>query len=179
MNSDTLMGRYRPPQPAGSKYITPEGYARLSEEHDYLWKKKRPEVTRILAAAAAEGDRSENAEYIYRKKELREIDARVRFLRKRLDGMVVVDRIPSDTDKIFFGAWVTIEDEKGTETTYRVVGPDEFDSKLGFISMDSPMGKALLGKSLDDEVAINVETKDGQVKSSYIINEIRYKPHAS
>lgn len=168
------MGRYRPPQPVGSKYITAEGYTRLTEEHDYLWKKKRPEVTRILSAAAAEGDRSENAEYIYRKKELREIDARVRFLRKRLDGMVVVDRIPSVTDKIFFGAWVTIEDENGTEKTYRVVGPDEFDSKLGFISMDSPMGKALLGKSLDDEIKITVETKDGQLKSSYIINKIRY-----
>ena len=168
------MGRYRPPQPVGSKYITAEGHKRLTEEHDYLWKKKRPEVTRILAAAAAEGDRSENAEYIYRKKELREIDARVRFLRKRLDNMVVVDRIPADTDKVYFGAWVTIEDNEGTEKTYRIVGPDEFDPKLGYISMDSPMGKALLGKSLDDEISITVDTKDGPQVSSYIINEIRY-----
>ena len=168
------MGRYRPPQPVGSKYITAEGHKRLTEEHDYLWKKKRPEVTRILTAAAAEGDRSENAEYIYRKKELREIDARVRFLRKRLDNMVVVERIPTDTDKVYFGAWVTIEDNKGTEKTYRIVGPDEFDPKLGYISMDSPMGKALLGKSLDDEISITVDTKDGQQISSYIINEIRY-----
>jgi len=168
------MGRYRPPQPAGSKYITAEGHKRLTEELDYLWKKKRPEVTRILSAAAAEGDRSENAEYIYRKKELREIDARVRFLRKRLDNMVIVDRIPSDTDKIYFGAWVTVEDNEGTEKTYRVVGPDEFDPKLGYISMDSPMGKALLGKSLDDEISITVDSKDGPLNSSYIINEIRY-----
>lgn len=168
------MGRYRPPQPVGSKYITAEGHKRLTEEHDYLWKKKRPEVTRILSAAAAEGDRSENAEYIYRKKELREIDARVRFLRKRLDDMVIVDRIPKNREKIYFGAWVTIEDNEGTEKTYRVVGPDEFDPKLGYISMDSPMGKALLGKSLDDEISITVDTKDGQQISSYIINEIRY-----
>ena len=168
------MGRYRPPQPVGSKYITVEGHKRLTEEHDYLWKKKRPEVTRILSAAAAEGDRSENAEYIYRKKELREIDARVRFLRKRLENMVVVDRMPADTDKVYFGAWVTIEDNKGIEKTYRLVGPDEFDPKLGYISMDSPMGKALLGKSLDDEISITVDTKNGQQSSSYIINEIRY-----
>jgi transcription elongation factor GreB len=168
------MGRYRPPQPVGSKYITAEGHKRLTEELDYLWKKKRPEVTRILSAAAAEGDRSENAEYIYRKKELREIDARVRFLRKRLDDMVIVDRIPSDTDRVYFGAWVTIEDNEGIEKTYRIVGPDEFDPKLGYISMDSPMGKALLGKSLDDEISITVDTKDGQLNSSYIINEIQY-----
>ncbi len=168
------MGRYRPPQPVGSKYITAEGHKRLTEELDYLWKKKRPEVTRILSAAAAEGDRSENAEYIYRKKELREIDARVRFLRKRLDDMVIVDRIPSDTDKIYFGAWVTIEDKEGNEKTYRIVGPDEFDPKLAYISMDSPMGKALLGKSLDDEINITVDIKDGPLNSSYIINEIQY-----
>jgi transcription elongation factor GreB len=168
------MGRYRPPQPVGSKYITAEGYKRLDEEHDYLWKKKRPEVTRILSEAAAEGDRSENAEYIYRKKELREIDARVRFLRKRLENMTIVDRIPTETDKVFFGAWVTIEDNDGAEKTYRIVGPDEFDPKLNYISMDSPMGKALLGKLLDDEISISVSTKEGEIKSTYIINEIRY-----
>jgi transcription elongation factor GreB len=168
------MGRYRPPQPVSSKYITAEGYKRLTEEHDYLWKKKRPEVTRILSAAAAEGDRSENAEYIYRKKELREIDARIRFLRKRLDNMVVVERTPTDTDKVYFGAWVTIEDDNGTEKTYRIVGPDEFDPKLGYISMDSPMGKALLGKTPGNEISITVDTKDGQHRKTYIINEIRY-----
>lgn len=170
------MGRYRAPQPVGSKYITAEGHKRLTEEHDYLWKTRRPEVTRILAAAAAEGDRSENAEYIYRKKELREIDARVRFLRKRLDDMVVVDRIPQDTDKVYFGAWVSIEDENGTQNTYRIVGPDEFDPKLGYISMDSPMGKSLLGKALDDEFELKLDAGDGIVSHTYIINEIRYKP---
>lgn len=168
------MGRYRPPQPVGSKYITSAGHKRLTEELDYLWRKKRPEVTRILSAAAAEGDRSENAEYIYRKKELREIDARVRFLRKRLDDMVIVDRFPTDTEKIYFGAWVTIENDSGEEKTYRIVGPDEFDPKLNYISMDSPMGKALLGKSLDDDISISVETRDGVIKSSYFISEIRY-----
>ena len=169
------MGRYRPPQPASSKYITAQGHRRLSEEHDYLGKKKRPEVTRILAAAAAEGDRSENAEYIYRKKELREIDSRIRFLRKRLDDMVVVDRIPGDTDKVFFGAWVAIEDQAGNEYTYRIVGPDEFDPKQGYISMDSPMGKALLGKMLDDEFELCIDTGEGSTARTYIINEIWYK----
>lgn len=168
------MGRYRPPQPVGSKYITAQGHKRLTEEHDYLWRKKRPEVTRILSEAAAEGDRSENAEYIYRKKELREIDARVRFLRKRLDDMIIVDRIPKDTDKVYFGAWVTIENVAGDENTYRIVGPDEFDPKLGYISMDSPMGKALLGKTLNDEFRITLEAKDGPKIISYIINDISY-----
>ena len=169
------MGRYRPPPPVGSKYITVEGHRRLSEEHDYLWKKKRPEVTRILAAAAAEGDRSENAEYIYRKKELREIDSRLRFLRKRLDNMVVVDRIPADTGKVYFGAWVTLENEAGEELTYRIVGPDEIDPKRRYISMDSPMGKALLGKALGDEFSLSVDTGKGLNRHSYIIIEIRYK----
>ena len=168
------MGRYRPPQPVGSKYITAEGHKRLTDEHDYLWKKKRPEVTRILSAAAAEGDRSENAEYIYRKKELREIDSRVRFLRKRLDNMVIVDRTPKDQDKVYFGAWVTVENGDGVENTYRIVGPDEIDPKLAFISMDSPMGKALLGKSLDDEISITIDTKEAKQTHSYIIVEIQY-----
>jgi transcription elongation factor GreB len=169
------MGRYRPPQPVGSKYITIEGHRKLQQEHDYLWKSKRPEVTRILAAAAAEGDRSENAEYIYRKKELREIDSRVRFLRKRLDNMVIVDRIPADTDKVYFGAWVTIEDPSGQEATYRIVGPDEIDPKLGYISMDSPMGKALLGKNLDDEFQLVIESDNDRTRKTFIINDISYK----
>ncbi|MES0328566.1 MAG: transcription elongation factor GreB, partial [Gammaproteobacteria bacterium] len=119
------MGRYRPPQIPGSKYITPEGHQRLSTELDFLWFKRRPEVTKALSAAAAEGDRSENAEYIYRKKELREIDSRVRHLRKRLEGMTIVDRIPDDQDKIFFGAWVHLVDDKDIENIYRIIGPDE------------------------------------------------------
>lgn len=164
------MGRYRPPQPQASKYITPEGKHRLADELDFLWKKRRPEVTKALSAAAAEGDRSENAEYIYRKKELREIDARVRHLRKRLDGIVVVDRIPDDPHKIYFGAWVRLVDDGGNEVVYRIVGPDEFEPKLGYISMDSPLGKALLGKALDDE--FEAELPEG--KASYSIVEISY-----
>ena len=138
---------------------------------DKLWKKRRPEVTRALAAAAAEGDRSENAEYIYRKKELREIDARVRYLRKRLDGMVVVDRIPEDREKIYFGAWVRLEDDAGDNHVYRVVGPDEFDPALGYISMDSPMGRALIGKSLDDEFTLRLP----DCEAEYVITEVSYE----
>ena len=137
---------------------------------DKLWTKKRPEVTRALSAAAAEGDRSENAEYIYRKKELREIDARLRYLRKRLDGIVVVDRIPADQHKVFFGAWVRVEDDAGREFVYRVVGPDEFDPALGYISMDSPMGRALIGKSLDDEFSLKLPEGEAE----YVITEVSY-----
>jgi transcription elongation factor GreB len=164
------MGRYRPPQPASSKYITPEGKQRLVEELDKLWKKRRPEVTKALAAAAAEGDRSENAEYIYRKKELREIDARVRYLRKRLDGIVVVDRVPDDQNKVFFGAWVRLEDTTGKEYIYRIIGPDELEPSLGYISMDSPMGKTLLGKSLDDEFTLRLPEGEAE----YVITEVSY-----
>ena len=165
------MGRYRPPQPQGSKYITPEGYQRLTQELDFLWKEKRPEVTKALTAAAAEGDRSENAEYIYRKKQLREIDSRVRFLRKRLENMKVVSEKPSDENKVFFGAWVTLEDEAGEEVQYRIVGPDEFDYQNNLISMDSPLARALMGKSLDSDVV--VETPKGQ--KEYYIVDIRYE----
>jgi transcription elongation factor GreB len=165
------MGRYRPPQPAASKYITPEGKQRLAEEVDNLWKKRRPEVTKALAAAAAEGDRSENAEYIYRKKELREIDARIRHLRKRLDGIVVVDQIPDNQDKVYFGAWVKLEDSAGKEYIYRIVGPDEFQPSQGWISMDSPMGKALLGKSLDDEFTLMLP----EGETEYVITEVSYE----
>lgn len=170
------MGRYRPPQPVGSKYITPEGKARLQDELDFLWQKRRPEVTRALSAAAAEGDRSENAEYIYRKKELREIDSRVRHLRKRLEGMTVVDRVPDDTSKIYFGAWVRLLDAQDQEYRYRIVGPDEFDHAPGYISMDSPLGKALLGKALDDEFKLTLPaTDDNKVRSNrYGIMEISY-----
>jgi len=169
------MGRYRPPQPAGSKYITPEGRLRLADELDYLWHKRRPAVTKALTAAAAEGDRSENAEYIYRKKELREIDARVRFLRKRLDGIIVVDRKPDDEDKVYFGAWVRLSRVRQNATQheqsiYRIVGPDEFDPKLGYISMDSPMGKSLLGKSLGDEFGLKLSEQE----NFYTILEVSY-----
>jgi len=165
------MGRWKPPPPASSKYITRQGKQRLEQELDYLWRVQRPEVTKALSAAAAEGDRSENAEYIYRKKQLREIDGRVRFLRKRLEGMKVVDTIPDDTTRIFFGAWVTLENETGIEIRYRIVGPDETDSKNNLISMDSPMGRALMGKYLDAEVEL--ETPQG-TQRLYVI-EIEYE----
>src|ERR1700755_96379 len=164
------MGRYRPPQIPGSQYITAEGARRLQEELDELWKRERPSVTRAVAEAAAQGDRSENAEYTYGKRRLREIDSRVRFLRKRLDGMVVVNNPPSDMRRVFFGAWVTLESEDGAESSYRIVGPDEFDMEPRYISMDSPLGRSLLRKALDDEVT--VELPGGARK--FVIVEISY-----
>ena len=146
------MGRYRPPRPKGSNYITPEGESALRAELKQLWKVERPQVTNTVHEAAKNGDRSENGDYIYGKKRLREIDSRVRFLEKRLDAVTVVHDKPPNMDKGFFGAWVTIEDEDGKEQQYRIVGPDEFDLKENKLSMDSPLAKALLGKSLDDEV---------------------------
>ncbi|MFO7278564.1 MAG: transcription elongation factor GreB [Pseudomonadota bacterium] len=150
------MSRYRPPEKPGSKYITPEGARRLREELDHLWRVERPRVTQAVAEAAAQGDRSENAEYTYGKRRLREIDRRVRFLRKRLDGIVIVDRPPSDPNRVYFGAWVELEDERGELVRYRIVGPDEFDMAPGYISMDSPLGRALLRKALDEEVTVEV-----------------------
>ena len=154
------MGRYRPPRRRGSKYITPEGEQTLREELHQLWKIERPQVTSAVHEAAKNGDRSENGDYIYGKRRLREIDSRVRFLNKRLDEVEVVERVPDNTDKIYFGAWVTLEDEAGEEYHWRIVGPDEFDLGAGKLSMDSPMARALMGKGLDDE--IQVSTPSGQ-----------------
>lgn len=137
-----------------SPYITPEGHEHLSKELSYLWKIKRPQVTHAVAEAAAMGDRSENAEYIYGKKQLRQIDSRIRFLRKRLSELIVVDRIPEDTSRVFFGAWVEIGDSEGNMYRYRIVGPDEFDADRGFISIDSPMAKALLRMTEGEEVIV-------------------------
>ena len=148
------MGRYRPPRKRGSRYITPEGEAILREELHQLWKVERPQVTSAVHEAAKNGDRSENGDYIYGKRRLREIDSRVRFLNKRLDELEVVDRPPQDQSKVRFGAWVTLEDEDGEEKRWRIVGPDEFDLAEGKLSMDSPMARAMLGKGLDDEVAV-------------------------
>jgi transcription elongation factor GreB len=164
------MSRYRPPATPGSKFITPEGIARLRAELDQLWRVERPEVTRAVSEAAAQGDRSENAEYTYGKRRLREIDRRVRFLRKRLEGMVVVDQPPSDPRRVFFGAWVTLEDASGTESTYRVVGPDEFDAAPGYVSMDAPLARAMLGKRLDDE--FEVDLPGGRRR--YAVVDVRY-----
>ena len=163
------MGRYRPPAPRSSPYITRDGFQALSAELKALWK-RRASVTRAITAAAAEGDRSENAEYIYRKKELREIDRRIRYLQKRLPDLKVVAGPPSDTSVVFFGAWVTLEDEQAQEAIYRIVGADEFDPAKGWISMDSPMATALLKKSLDDE--ISVDTPNG--RCLYVITEVSY-----
>jgi transcription elongation factor GreB len=165
------MGRFRPRQPAGSKYITPEGGRRLREELERLWREERPQVTQAVAAAAAQGDRSENAEYTYGKRRLREIDRRVRFLRQRLEGMVVVERPPADAGRVFFGAWVLLEGEDGARARYRIVGPDEFDMAEGYISMDSPLGRALLRKRLDEEVT--VEAPGGE--RVYSIVSIEYE----
>ncbi|MFP6639747.1 MAG: transcription elongation factor GreB [Myxococcota bacterium] len=142
--------------PSDSAYITPEGYERLKEEHDRLWRVERPEVTEQVSAAAALGDRSENAEYIYGKKRLREIDRRVRFLAKRLEALTVVGPDEErETDRIYFGAWVSLEDERGEAVCYRLVGPDESDPSRNEISMDSPVGRSLLGKSVGDEVTVH------------------------
>ena len=137
-------------------YITPQGASNLRAELQYLWRDKRPKITQQVSAAAALGDRSENADYIYGKKQLREIDSRIRYLEKRLDNLVVVDRIPSNHDKIFFGAWVQLESESGESQRLRIVGSDEFDMKKGWISMNSPIAKSLLGKGIGDIVTVEV-----------------------
>ena len=164
------MGRYRPPTPRGSNYITPEGEIALREELHQLWKVERPTVTHTVHEAAKNGDRSENGDYIYGKKRLREIDSRVRFLTKRLDHLTVVDQAPSQQDKVFFGAWVTLEDEAGELQRYRIVGPDEFNLRENKLSMDSPLAKALLGKSLDDEISF--QSPSGL--KVFIVHEISY-----
>ena len=147
------MGRYRAPAEKSSPYITKQGFDRIYAELGELWKKRR-RVTEKLKTAAAEGDRSENADYIYRKKQLREMDRRLGYLSRRVDAVTVVERIPADQTKVFFGAWVTVADEADVETEYRIVGADEFDAAMNWISMDSPLGKTLLGKSLDCDVEV-------------------------
>ncbi len=161
------MSRYRPPRKPGSFYITPEGEKKLRDELYQLWKIERPQVTAIVHEAAKNGDRSENGDYIYGKKRLREIDSRVRFLTKRLDKLEVVDRTPEDQCKIFFGAWITVEDEDGQQTNYRIVGPDEFDLKQNKLSMDSPLARALLGKRAEDDIVF--KTPEGE-RELYIVN---------
>jgi len=164
------MSRYRPPRAKSTSLITPQGQRRLTDELQYLWKVKRPEVTRKVAEAAAQGDRSENAEYIYGKKQLREIDSRIQFLSKRLDELVVVERIPPDRSRVFFGAWVTLEDDEGETHRYRIVGPDEFDREPLYISIDSPVAKSLLKKACGDDV--EVRRPDGV--AHFHIVEIQY-----
>ena len=163
------MGRWRPPTEKSSPYITREGYAVLETELKELWR-RRDGVTKALAAAAAEGDRSENAEYIYRKKELREIDRRIGYLQRRMPELKVVSECPADQSRVFFGAWVTLEDSKGEDAEYRIVGPDEFDAERRYISMDSPLARALLKKAVDD--AVRVKTPAGE--AHYFIVKVRY-----
>jgi len=153
-----------------SNLITEEGAVRLRNELADLWKNKRPEVTRAITAAAAEGDRSENAEYIYRKKQLREMDRRIRYLQKRTSEMKVVEHKPADQSSIFFAAWVELEDEEGNVKTYRLVGSDEFDFKTEYISIDSPLAKALLKKQVDDEVSVDLP----QGRKVYYVNRVWY-----
>ncbi len=148
------MSRYRPPRSAGTPLITAEGAQRLRDELHELWNVRRPVVTQSVTEAAAQGDRSENAEYTYGKKMLREIDSRVRFLRKRLENLKVVDQPPANPDKVYFSAHVTLEDEDGGQLEIRIVGPDEIDPKKQHISIDSPMARALVGKQVDDEVTV-------------------------
>ena len=143
------------PPPSKTNYITREGFEKLQSELDWLWTDERPKVTEAVSVAAALGDRSENADYIYGKKRLREIDSRIRFLTKRIDELTVVDFGPrKDDERVYFGAWVTIEDEDGEQQRYRLVGPDEFDATAGLISVDSPVGRALMGQRLGDGVVV-------------------------
>jgi transcription elongation factor GreB len=153
-------------------YITPEGLRRLQEEADRLWRIERPRVTREVSEAAALGDRSENAEYIYGKRRLREIDRRLRFLQKRIDELTVVRAAPEQREKVFFGAWVVVEEEGGERRELRIVGPDESDPAQGLLSMESPLGRALLGKRVGDEVL--VRRPKGELRCEVLA--IRYEP---
>lgn len=163
------MTRWRTPAPKSSPYITAEGYRTLELELKQLWV-RRTETVKHLAAAAAEGDRSENAEYIYRKKELREIDRRLAYLQRRMPHLTIVARTPDSVDRIFFGAWVDLEDVDGARQVYRIVGGDEIDSQVGYISVDSPLAQTLLKRTFDDEVV--VPTVNGAVR--YRVINIRY-----
>lgn len=146
------MSRWRPPSPTSTAIITREGFEKLKSELDHLWHTLRPEVVKALAAAAAEGDRSENAEYTYRKKQLGEIDRRVRYLSKRIPSLKVAEGTPSDREVVFFGARIELENaDSGESVLYRIVGPDETDARLGWISIDSPLARAALKKRVDDE----------------------------
>lgn len=166
------MSRWRPASEASTALITPQGHATLKSELDELWRVRRPEVVKALAAAAAEGDRSENAEYSYRKKQLGEIDRRVRYLSKRLQTLRVVDAAPSDPQAVFFGAYVELEEcDSGMSTCYRIVGPDETDAKAGWISIDSPLARAMLKKRLDEQVEVHLPTGIAR----YSIADIQYR----
>ncbi len=164
------MSRWRPAAVASTAVITPGGHQLLKHELDDLWRVRRPEVVRALAAAAAEGDRSENAEYTYRKKQLGEIDRRVRYLSGRLQDIRVLDTVPTDVGAIFFGAWLRLADERGEEHEYRIVGPDETDAARGWISIDSPLARAALTRHVDDE--FEAELPGGRVR--FVVRAVSY-----
>ena len=165
------MSRWKAPRPKSSPYITPTGYQHLEQELKNLWL-KRKDVVSALSAAAAEGDRSENAEHIYRKKELRGIDSRIHFLQKRMPSLNIISAKPADQDRIFFSAWVLLENDKGDELLYRIVGADEFGMDKRYISLDSPLAQALLKKTFDDQVQIHNEVQ----KTQYTVFDIQYGP---
>ena len=165
------MGRWRPAEKPGSPYITAEGARRLREEIQYLWREHRPEVVKALSAAAAEGDRSENAEYIYRKKQLGGIDRRIRYLSKRIDIMKIVEHPPADTSIIRFGAHITLDTSVEGRVDYRIVGVDETDASKGFISIDSPVARALLGKTVGDSTEVELP----ECRAHIEVLAIRYK----
>jgi transcription elongation factor GreB len=164
------MGRWRPAEKPGSPYITAEGARLLRAELQHLWRKQRPEVVKALAAAAAEGDRSENAEYTYRKKQLGGIDRRIRYLSKRVDVMKIVDRPPADTSIVRFGASISLLSSVDGQVDYRIVGVDETNAAKGYISIDSPVARALLGKTVGD--AIEVQLPD--CMASIEVISVRY-----
>lgn len=167
------MSRYRPPSPRSSPYISREGFDRLQQELKDIWT-RRADVTAHLSAAAAEGDRSENAEYIYRKKELRELDRRIRYLQKRLPDLTIVDR-RADDEHIYFGAWVELETDDGEIKNVRLVGADEIDPSAGYISIDSPVARALLKKSVDDQISVDVAGDT----VNYVVVSVSYDNPAS
>jgi len=155
-----------------TKLITRAGYEKLQKEHDHLWKVKRPEITKIVSWAASLGDRSENADYHFNKRILRQIDSRVRYLRKLLPDLKIVDYSPQQEGKVFFGAWVEIENEAGELKKFRIVGPEEiYGDAKDYISIDSPMARALIKKEVDDD--ISVITPDGE--KEWLINSITYE----
>ncbi len=165
------MARWKPPRPKSSPYITWQGYQRLESELNALWD-KRKEVTAALAAAAAEGDRSENAEYIYRKKELRGIDRRIHYLQKRLPSLTVVRDKPANQEQVYFGAWVTLEKDNGEQVRYRIVGADEIDTGQGYISIDSPLARVLMNKQCDDDVVLE---NNAATQIQYTLVAIHYE----
>ncbi len=166
------MGRYRPPPREKAPYVTPEGARALRDELNYLWRVKRPQLTQAVAEAAAQGDRSENAEYIYGKKQLREIDRRVRYLQKRLGVLKVIDSSGRQDSRAFFGAWIKIQTAEGATEVYRIVGPDEINSDQGYISVESPMARAILGKGEGEEVVVNRPAG----RTSCVLLKVSYQP---